>query len=245
LGAPDFVGIGAQRCGTTWWFDLLLDHPQVVAPRDGRKELQFFLPYSAVPMPATAIAEYHAQFVAGDGEVAGEWTPRYMADAWALPLLKRAAPDAKLLVLLRDPIERFRSGQIHRATRRPDHRPEVGAREAIERGRYGSQLKTVFDVFAPEQVLVLQYERCRLDPVGQYRRTLEFLGLEDHLPPEVERLRGTTMTPDKAPLWPDLLSALRVTYGPEVHAAARLVPDLDLDLWPHFAHLPEDDGILV
>ena len=40
-----------------------------------------------------------------------------MGDAWALRLIRRAAPDAKLLVLLRDPIERYRSGILHRAGR--------------------------------------------------------------------------------------------------------------------------------
>ena len=53
---------------------------------------------------------YHQQFPRPVDRIAGEWTPRYMYDFWTPPLLARAAPEAKMLVLLRDPIERFRSG---------------------------------------------------------------------------------------------------------------------------------------
>ena len=41
-GPPDFVGVGTQRSGTTWWFETLLDHPQIRGPRTGRKEQHFF-----------------------------------------------------------------------------------------------------------------------------------------------------------------------------------------------------------
>ena len=40
LGAPDFVGIGVPKCGTTWWFDLILRHPDIYVHND--KELSFF-----------------------------------------------------------------------------------------------------------------------------------------------------------------------------------------------------------
>jgi hypothetical protein len=242
---PDFVGVGAQRSGTTWWFRTLLSHPQIRPPRKGRKELHFFEPYGARPMRDEDIPRYHDLFPRRPGQIAGEWTPRYMADAWTAPLLKRAAPDAKLLVMLRDPIERYRSGVVHRATRSPDARAEIVARDAIERGRYTSQLRGLLEVFERDRILVLQYERCRLDPIGQYRRTLEFLGVDDHVPEDVQRLRGTTMQSGKKPLWPDLQEALRVTLGPEVRALVEIVPDLDLDLWSNFSQLPSDDGVLA
>lgn len=244
-GPPDFVGVGAQRSGTTWWFRTLLSHPQIRPPRKGRKELHFFDPFGARPMTDADIPRYHDLFPRRAGHVAGEWTPRYMADAWTAVLLRRAAPDAKLLVMLRDPIERYRSGVVHRSTRSPDHRAEAVARDAIERGRYTSQLRGLFEVFDRDRVLVLQYERCRMDPIAQYRRTLEFLGVEDHVPEDVQRLRGTTMQAGKQPLWADLQQALRVSLGPEVRALPELVPDLDVELWPNFAELPSDDGVLA
>jgi hypothetical protein len=235
-GPPDFVGVGAQRAGTTWWFDLLIRHPQIRPPRGRRKELHFFDRFGAEPMLDHHVADYHAQFRRRPGQIAGEWTPRYMGDAWALRLVRRAAPDTKVLVLLRDPIERYRSGVIHRATRGRDRRRELISSDAIERGRYGTQTRRLLELFGKEQLLVLQYERCVLDPIGQYRRTLAHLGVDDHVPDDVSSLRGRSMAGHKEELWPDLLTALHVALDPEVAILEELVDGFDRELWPNFAH---------
>ena len=60
-------------------------------------------------MPADFVERYHRNFPRPAGGVTGEWTPRYMYDHWSLRLLRRAAPEARILVILRDPIERYRS----------------------------------------------------------------------------------------------------------------------------------------
>ena len=206
-GPPDFVGVGAQRAGTTWWFDLLLSHPQIRPPKGRRKEQHFFDRFGAEPMTDADVAAYAELFRRRRGQICGEWTPRYMGDVWALRLIQRAAPEAKILILLRDPIERYRSGILHRAQRGAYRRPELIASDAIERGRYGTQMKRVSEIFAPEQVLVLQYERCVQDPVGQYRRTLAHLGVDDHVPEDVERLRGQSMATGKEPSQPAVLRA--------------------------------------
>jgi hypothetical protein len=242
-GPPDFIGVGAQRCGTTWWFRVLVDHPEIRAPRRRRKEQHFFDRFCGREMADSAIERYHDLFPRRRGQIAGEWTPRYMRDLWAPPLLKRAAPKAKLLVLLRDPVERYRSGVLHMLTRRQKHAPEALAADAIERGCYASQLERLRVFFADEQILVLQYEKCRAEPLEQYRRTLRFLGVaEDHRPAEMTRRRGTTMEARKEPLWPDLKRALQQALERDVAHLHDLVPDLDLSLWPNFSYLAEAHG---
>jgi hypothetical protein len=237
-GPPDFIGVGTQRSGTTWWFRMLSQHPGIKAPPGRRKELHFFDQFCVRPMTDAHVAEYHEIFRRRPEQMAGEWTPRYMADAWTPRLLQRAAPEAKLLVLLRDPIERFRSGVQHQQSRKPGRSPETNTTDSIERGRYATQLERLRGYFPEERILVLQYERCRTDPVAEYRRTLRFLGVDDELPPpDFDRARGTTMASAKAELWPDFKDALRVTLEPEIERLAELVPDLDLELWPNFAHL--------
>ncbi len=234
-GPPDFVGVGAQRAGTTWWFRTLLGHPQISAPRGRTKELHFFDRFCAVEMRDEDVARYHDLFPRGPGQVAGEWTPRYMSDPWTPRLLRRAAPDAKLLVMLRDPIERYRSGVAHRITTEPDRPLELIAADAVERGRYAAQLERLFEWFERDRVLVLQYERCRADALGEYRRTLRFLGVdESDEPEEITRARGSTMEARKDPLWPDLEAALRQVLEPEVERLTTLVPEIDVDLWRHF-----------
>ena len=235
---PDFVGVGAQRCGTTWWFRTLLRHPRIVAPQGRKKELHFFGRFCATQMRADDVAAYHELFRRRRRKVAGEWTPRYMYDPWTPPLLKRAAPEAKLLVMLSDPVERLRSGFAHRRTRVPGGPEQLNAIDAVDRGRYATQLEGLYRHFEPERVLVLQYERCRQDGVAEYRRTLRFLGLpDDREPPPLEASRGTSTEGRKLELWPDLGEALLAALEPEVRQLAELAPELDLRLWPNFAHL--------
>lgn len=233
--APDFVGVGTQRSGTTWWFETLLDHPQIRGPRSGRKEQHFFDQFATRRITEKRIARYHKQFPRGEGQIAGEWTPRYMHDFWVPPLIRRAAPDAKLLIMFRDPIERYRSGVPHRASTSVDPRMEAICADATERGRYATQLKRVLAVHQRERILILQYERCVADPASEYRRTLAFLGVDpDHRNESFDTARGTTQAALKEPLWPDLMDGLRATLEPEVAELATLVPELDVDLWPNF-----------
>jgi hypothetical protein len=244
-GPPDFVGVGAQRCGTTWWFRMLIRHKRVRPPRRlddaefRKKELHFFDRFDARPMTDTDVAGYHHLFPRPRESVAGEWTPGYM-ESFATPrLLHRAAPEARLLVLLRDPIERFRSGVMHRMSRGgPDRSFQTAAVDAIGRSRYARQLERLLEFYPAERILVLQYERCRADPHGEWLRTLRFLGIDDDQePPEFEQARGTTMAPRKIEPWPDLLEALHTTLDPDVERLCTLVPDLDLGLWKNFSHL--------
>jgi hypothetical protein len=240
-GPPDFVGVGSQRSGTTWWFETLLGHPQIVGPRSGRKEQHYFDRFCRRELTNAAIARYHRKFPRGAGQIAGEWTPRYMFDFWTPPLIARAAPDAKLLVMLRDPVERFRSGVPHRLSRSNDARMEPVVADAIERGRYATQLRRVLASHDRARILILQYERCRADPAAEYRRTLTFLGVDpEHRHGGFHERRGTTQAAAKQPLWPDMVAALRATYEPEVAQLAELAPEIDVSLWPNFAHLAAD-----
>ena len=143
-GPPDFVGVGTQRSGTTWWFETLLGPPADPRRRAGAARSSTSSTASrARELTEADIADYHARFPRKPGQIAGEWTPRYMHDFWTPRLIARAAPGAKLLIMFRDPIERFRSGVPHRQSQRPDHRLEAVTADAIERGKYATQLRRV------------------------------------------------------------------------------------------------------
>jgi Sulfotransferase domain len=237
VGPPDFIGVGTQRSGTTWWFETLLDHPQIRGPRNGLKEQHFFDRFCRRELVAKDIPRYHRKFPRGPGQIAGEWTPRYMFDFWTPRVIARAVPEAKLLVMLRDPIERLRSGVPHRLSATALPIAESAVQDAVERGRYATQLRRLHACHEREKVLILQYERCRADPHGEYRRTLEFLGVDpDHRPAAFDELRGTTQAATAHPLWDHLEAGLRATYEPEVAALAEIAPEIDVSLWPNFAH---------
>ena len=238
-GPPDFIGVGTQRSGTTWWFRSLLEHPAIQAPRQGSKELHFLGRFAERKMTGKDVERYHNKFPRSPGEIVGEWTPRYIHDFWTPRLLRRAAPEAGLLVMLRDPIERFRSGVPKELIVNPQRPVDWVVADAIERGRYASQLDRLRAEHPEARILVLQYEKCVADPVAQYRRTLEFLGADTgQPPPDFEQRRGRSQRKRKTELWPDMLEALRAALEPDV---ARLAaePEIDVGLWPNFAHVAD------
>src|SRR5687768_10950619 len=237
-GPPDFIGVGTQRSGTTWMQRLLRDHPRIHLPRDLRKEQHFFDWFGKTEMTDADVARYHEQFPRPPGGIAGDWTPRYMRDIWTPRLIPRAAPDAKILVIFRDPVERYRSGVLHTLARRGGRAPTYLATDAVERGRYALQLRRVYDYYDRDQVLVLQFERGLAEPLEQYHRTLEFIGLPpENVPADLTRTRGTPQSAKKEPFWDDFKEALARELEDDVAELKELVPEIDLELWPNFRHL--------
>jgi Sulfotransferase family len=261
IAAPDFIGVGAQRSGTTWWWSVVHSHPDVAhatenaselpadqdpADQDLRvilaelyrkKELHFFDQYGQVEDIDPAL--YHRYFPRPPGSLAGEWTPRYMYDFWTPPMIRAVAPGTKILVILRDPVKRFSSGIAQSTRMARAMRAEFDAdpflyHEHFSRGLYWQQISYLLSHFPREQVLVLQYERCVADPVSQARRTFTFLGLDPdrwRLPEELTRQVGLATAPAKK-LNAATKDAIRVAYQADVTQLLANFPELDGSLWP-------------
>jgi hypothetical protein len=199
------------------------------------KELHFFHRFSERAFTPADAGRYARYFPRPPGRLVGEWSPGYLAHFWAPPCLHRAAPSARVLVLLRDPVERYVSGL---ALRRETGRPSASSASAVFRlGLYGRQLEHVYRSFDPRRVLVLQFERCVKDPATEIRRTYEFLGLDDtFVPADLARPRNASRSV-KPVLDDDHRRWLVQCYEAEVAQVAALEPSLDLSLWANFAHL--------
>jgi hypothetical protein len=238
-GPPDFVGIGAQRAGTTRWFDLIVAHPRIQAPPATRKELHYFDRFHAGAFTAADAEAYDAYFPRPQGQLTGEWTPLYLAAPWVPEMLAAAAPEAKLLVTLRDPIERYLSGlRRHHRTARAADTPlnAMAPLEAFMRGFYHAQLTHLLAHFDRARVLILQYERCVREPLEQLRRTFAFLGVHDsNFEPDLDA--HPNRQAEKPELHPDARRALVDVYTPDVARLGESFPEIDLALWPNFAHL--------
>jgi hypothetical protein len=233
---PDFVGVGVQRAGTSWWHGLIEEHPAVHPLGLAAKELHYFDERWQTGLDDATIRRYHRLFARPGGMVGGEWTPRYMHDAWTPALLRQAAPDARILVVLRDPVARFRSGLVHALERSTPITPDL-VDDAIARGMYRQQLERLLRHFSRDRVLILQFERCAADPGPMLRATYEFLGLpgDAYVPPTdalapVNASRGAHVDIPKA-----LVDEVTRTYQASLAPLAADFPEIDLALWPSTA----------
>ena len=154
--------------------------------------------------------EYEALFAgAPDGARRGESTPFYLYDRAAQLRISQLVPDAKLIVVVRDPVDRAYSNWVHawsdglepidkfaEACAAEDARADaVGAVLALRRlGRYGEQLAHLYGLFPREQVYVLRYKDL-VDAPRVAQPDLRFLGVEQNLlamvPPENTHVRRT------------------------------------------------------
>jgi hypothetical protein len=171
---PTFVGLGAQRAGTTWLYNCLASHPEIFMSR--KKELYFFSRNYE-----RGLDWYREQFAEGAAAVArGEITPDYMYREDALRRLAADLPDVKALVMLRNPVDRAISAYaLH-----PERYEGMTFRQAAEqveslldRGFYTRHLATIYRHVARDKVLLLFYDDIAAAPGRLLDQTFEFLGV--------------------------------------------------------------------
>jgi hypothetical protein len=179
---PNFLVIGAPRCGTTWIHTNLLSHPQVFVP--AQKEVHFFdRDYEK------GIEYYESAFAGWRGEPAiGESTPAYLSGAYSshdIPsMIKRDLPDARLVVSLRNPVERaysryWNSVAMFKKNASLSFEDKLKDRpEFIREGFYADQLARYYEHFPKEQILVLLYDDLVSAPAAFMSAIYSFLGVD-------------------------------------------------------------------
>jgi hypothetical protein len=181
---PNFVVIGAPRAGTTTLASYLSDHPDVfVAPG---KEVRFF-----THRWSRGLDWYRAQFAAsGRQRRIGEASPQYMHDTVAMTRLTTVLPDADLIAVLRNPVDRANSHFHYRAARGLETRTlsealhdELDGRQDVypylAMGAYHHQLTAIDDVAPHHRRLILWYDDLAEDLPGVLRSVASFLGISD------------------------------------------------------------------
>jgi hypothetical protein len=215
---PDFLVIGAPKAGTTALHAALANHPGLYM--SAIKEPKFFLSDGPPPTkggPGDALTyrehvwrreDYEALFdPAPTGTLTGESTPLYLYDRAALGRIRETIPGAKLIVIVRDPVERAHSNWTHlwsaglepigdfvRACGEEERRIAAGWASFwhyIGLGRYGEQLEYLFTLFPREQVLVLRYRRLVDEPAQTLDEICAFLGVEQGVLTEIPRQNVT------------------------------------------------------
>jgi hypothetical protein len=196
---PDFLILGAQKAGTTALYAYLRGHPEIPGP--WVKEVSFFDRHYA-----RGESWYRAHLpIRGRGKVVGEASPSYLFHPLAPERVARMLPAARLIALLRNPVDRAFSHYQHEVAlgreqlsfeealahedERMDREVEHMLRDPAyfshpwwnytyaARGRYAEQLERWYATFPREQLLVLLTDDLAADTAGTYRRVLDFLGV--------------------------------------------------------------------
>ena len=206
---PDFLVIGTQRGGTTSLFHYLQAH-SAIAP-SSIKEIHFFdrryhkgLTWYRGHFPTSA-EKFYAQHLRGKAFVTGEASPAYLFHPRVPRRVRQALPSAKLIVLLRNPVDRAYSqyfharehgfetlpfeeaitGEVERTAREREHilrdehyeSYEFKHRSYLSRGIYVEQLQAWMSLFPAEQFLILKSEDFYADPAASVKQVLAFLNL--------------------------------------------------------------------
>jgi hypothetical protein len=219
---PNFLVIGAPKAGTTSLYHYLRQHPQVyMSPV---KEPKFFAFEAAKPSSSrrkrdrvrtshliTDIEEYRVLFAGvSDEKAIGEASPQYLYVSGAAGRIRRYLPEARLMAVLRNPVDRAYSHHLHLVR---EGFERLSFSEALKkeeerirdnwpmmwhyknRGFYHEQLTRYYELFEAEQIRVYLYEDLKEDPVGMMRSIFRFLGVDDAFVPDTSLIHNASGIP--------------------------------------------------
>lgn len=191
----DFVGIGAPRSGTTWIAKCLMEHPEISFPY--AKELNYFSKTRANKTKS----EYEISGINGylslfksvpSNKVKGEYSTYYLADPNAAKLIKKHFPNIKIIVSLREPVERAYSdyGNIKLSDleekdsfEKAFNRKGMGLDSYKDRGMYFEQLKEYYKLFPKKNIHVIIYDDIKKNPGKVMHDLYKFLGVNSNFNP--------------------------------------------------------------
>lgn len=175
----DFIGIGAQKSGTSWVYACLYEHPEICAPI---KEIHFF----SRPRFSKGKDWYEAHFTKCEtGKLCGEFSTSYLFSSDAPERIHNLYPEVKLIAILRNPIDRaysqyrnaIKAGEITESVTFESY--QMTEESVRMQGCYTEQLVRYDALFPKEHILVLIYEDMRKDPIAFMKQIYQFLGIDD------------------------------------------------------------------
>ena len=209
MARPDFFIVGAPRCGTTAMYEYLRQHPQIYMPE--HKEPIYF---------GSDLTHLHGRLLESDyvglfkharpGQRVGEASTWYLFSKTAAREIREFAPDGKIIIMLRNPVEAMyslhRELLFYRAEPIQSFEEALGAEEDRKQGRrlgppgrgemlyyrdtvrYADQVQRYLNEFNRDQVKVIIFDDFAKDPAASHREALEFLGVDPSFTPAFERV---------------------------------------------------------
>ncbi len=176
---PTFIGIGAQKCASTWLYDILHDHPE--ACLSSKKELDYFSNFYDY-----GFQWYEENFTCdGNRPVVGEVSPSYFHGLAVPERVYQYNPDMKLILFLRNPIERLISNHKHEVRVGHIAGGDISIENGIEnnpsyieQGLYSTHLERWLEYFGKESILIVLYDDLLSDNEAVAKRVYQFLGID-------------------------------------------------------------------
>ncbi|MEW6585077.1 MAG: sulfotransferase [Nitrospirota bacterium] len=243
---PDFLIIGAQKCGTTSLYNYLIQHPCIYPA--SVKEVGFFdryyeksLKWYRAQFPS-AFSKYYLKFIGKQRFITGEASTGYVLNPHALERIFKITPRAKLILLLRNPVDRAYSHYQHTlrigmedlsfdaAIEKEDERIgdawekmksdenyynfDIALYAYLRTGTYIDQVELLFKLFAKEQILIVKAEEFNSHPADIFRGVLDFL----NMPPYERELSVKHNAGNYPPMDPAIRQKLGNYFKPYNHA---------------------------
>jgi hypothetical protein len=221
---PNFLVIGAAKAGTTSLYHYLRQHPGIYLPP--QKEINFFALEGKTldfhgpgdrefisSFSVTRLEDYVALFADVAGQTAiGEVSPMYLYSREAPERIRRHIPNAKLICILRNPVERAYSHYLMfvRDKREP-HRRSFSRALADEKDRvrqnwewawsyvdigfYAEQLTRYYELFDSRQIRIYLYEEFRERPYETLKDIFRFLEVDENFRPDISEQFNVSRVP--------------------------------------------------
>lgn len=217
---PDFFIVGAPKSATTSLFSYLKQHPDVFLPK---KELYYFcydLTFLAPPLPEDIYLSYYKE--ANTQKAVGDASVYYLASQHAAASIKKFNPDAKIIIMLREPVNMVYSlhsqllangdeelENFEEALAAEEQRIKNGKVNYYHQGpleavfythiaKYYDQVKRYLDVFGANKVHIILFDDFKRNPEAEYRKVLSFLGLRDIMPESFDTVNANKVNRSKA-----------------------------------------------
>jgi len=181
----DFIGVGVERCATSWIFECLREHPEICVSK--YKEVDFFKDDEKYNR---GLDFYSSFFNHCSGEkIVGEFSPWYFFAEKAPERIKKDFPDVKLIISFRNPIEKtyslYNMKDSYKSLPHKSFEEFIGDKEYVRRAFYAERLKLFYKLFPRENILVLIYEDIKKDPLVYIQNVYRFLGADSNYAPRI------------------------------------------------------------
>lgn len=180
---PDFLVIGVQRAGSTWLYTQLKKHPDICMGKN-RKEISYFDEYY------NRDEKWYASFFKHCAEetIIGEVTPNYIYDKNCAERIYKLTPKAKLIIILRNPIDRaysqYKKKVIDLGNAKSFMENLKNENLIAKKGLYYQQIKRYLKYFPRKQIKVLIFEEMIKKPEENLKKLSEFLGIKSNYTPD-------------------------------------------------------------